>query len=244
MAGNRSAKGFYHHIIERKFRNREINISDSFLNKVLPEFSNVEGFPADKKPIEQFMFVNTVLRDRNNSFLLSLGTQSDPEFYWSGRFLRLPRSSTMAFFADHRTYMYKGKAISQADHMGIDLAAIRNAPVPAANSGKVVFAGNAGIYGNAVVIDHGFGLMSLYGHLSRILVSAGEMVKKGSIIGHTGSSGLAGGDHLHFAIIIDHIFADPIEWWDGNWVKANILSKTEKIQKSFGGNISTSGVED
>ena len=112
-------------------------------------------------------------------------------------------------------------------HLGIDLASIKQSPVPAANSGKVAFVGSLGIYGNAVIIDHGLGLFSLYAHLSSISRDEGQEVKRGDIIGRTGSSGLAGGDHLHFSMLVHNTFVSPVEWWDETWINNNISGKLE-----------------
>jgi len=95
--------------------------------------------------------------------------------------------------------------------------------VDAANSGIVRFAGDLGIYGNTVIIDHGLGLMSLYGHLSTILVKEGQAINKGEIIAKTGSTGLAGGDHLHFGILMHGYEVTPLPWWDAHWIKVNVL---------------------
>jgi murein DD-endopeptidase MepM/ murein hydrolase activator NlpD len=97
--------------------------------------------------------------------------------------------------------------------------------VPAANAGTVAFAEDLGIYGNCVIIDHGLGLQSLYGHLSQIDVKVGDTVTKGQIIGRTGTSGLAGGDHLHFDVLVSGQQVNPIEWWDPNWIKNNVTDK-------------------
>ena len=95
----------------------------------------------------------------------------------------------------------------------------------AANDGKVVFAERLGIYGNCIVVDHGYGLQSIYGHLSQIQVKAGDMVKKGQTMGRSGETGLAGGDHLHFSMQIDGVQVNPIEWWDEHWIHGHILSR-------------------
>jgi murein DD-endopeptidase MepM/ murein hydrolase activator NlpD len=105
--------------------------------------------------------------------------------------------------------------------------------VPAANDGKVAYADDLGIYGQCVVIDHGLGLQSLYGHLSRIDVKAGDPVHKGQIIGTTGNTGLAGGDHLHFGMVISGEQVNPIEWWDPSWIKNNVTSKLAAAKKSL-----------
>lgn len=150
--------------------------------------------------------------------------------YWRGRFLRLPKSATRARFADHRTYYYKGRQIDQQVHMGIDLASVANSPVPAANAGVVVFGQTLGIYGKTIILDHGFGLFSMYSHLSSIAVKTGDQLSQGDIIGRTGSTGMAGGDHLHFSLLIDQTFVNPVEWWDKKWIQNNVLSKIEEAK--------------
>jgi murein DD-endopeptidase MepM/ murein hydrolase activator NlpD len=100
--------------------------------------------------------------------------------------------------------------------------------VPAANDGRVVLADKLGIYGNCVVVDHGYGLQSIYGHLSEFAVKAGDTVKKGQSLGRSGSTGLAGGDHLHFSMQVDGVQVNPIEWWDEHWIKDRILSKVAR----------------
>jgi murein DD-endopeptidase MepM/ murein hydrolase activator NlpD len=131
----------------------------------------------------------------------------------------------MASFAEERTYWYNGKEIDRQVHLGVDLASLAQSPIPAANSGRVVFAGPLGIYGNTVLIDHGCGLFSMYSHLSRIETEVKKEVKKGETLGRTGTTGLAGGDHLHFSVLVNGVFVNPIEWWDEHWIKDNIDKK-------------------
>ncbi|WP_239027828.1 M23 family metallopeptidase [Geomonas subterranea] len=103
--------------------------------------------------------------------------------------------------------------------------------MPAANRGRVVWADDLGIYGQCVIIDHGLGLQTLYGHLSRIAVKEGEEVRKGDIIGDTGDTGLAGGDHLHFGVMISGQEVNPIEWWDPTWIRNNVTGKLEEAKQ-------------
>ncbi len=84
-----------------------------------------------------------------------------------------------------------------------------------------------GIYGQCIIIDHGLGLQTLYAHLSSMAVEVGDVVERGQIIGRTGATGLAGGDHLHYGIIVGGVPVNPIEWWDKNWVRNNITSKLQ-----------------
>jgi len=112
----------------------------------------------------------------------------------------------------------------------MDLASTANAKVGAANGGRVIMAAFGGIFGNTVIIDHGFGLASLYSHLNEITVNKGDRVSKGDIIGRTGLTGLAGGDHLHFSMIVHNVFVNPVEWWDTAWIKNNVTSKIESVK--------------
>jgi murein DD-endopeptidase MepM/ murein hydrolase activator NlpD len=128
-------------------------------------------------------------------------------------------------FADHRTYFYQGKEVDQQVHLGFDLAVTVNIPVKAGNDGKVVYADYLGIYGNCIVIDHGMGVSSLYGHLSSIDVKAGDAVKRDQVIGRSGMTGLAGGDHLHFSIQVQGLPVSAVEWWDPHWIDDRIMRK-------------------
>lgn len=233
-AGNPAKRGFYHYIKEKRFKKDTLTISDGFLARKMPEFSLEEQearfADAADPDLQKFLYINRQLRKANNAEILQAVGKSRPEKMWSGRFLRLPGSANRANFADHRTYRYKGKTVDKQVHLGIDLASVTNAKVPAANTGVVLKTGNVGIFGNVVVIDHGFGLASIYSHLSSILVKEGTPVKKGDIIGYTGATGMAGGDHLHFGMAVHNTFVNPLEWWDTAWIKNNITGKIQRIQ--------------
>ena len=229
-AGNQGRVGLSRHIKAKKFRRDTIPINNSFLSWKMPEFADQVASAHSTPMVETFLKVNRDLRRRNYEEIVKVTASSDDRQHWQGAFLRLPKSANRAGFADHRKYVYKGKTIDKQTHLGIDLASLENSPVPAANSGKVVFADGLGIYGRTVIIDHGFGLFSLYSHLSKIDATAGQMVEKGDAIGLTGKTGLAGGDHLHFSILVHHTFVNPIEWWDLKWIQDNILMKIDDVK--------------
>lgn len=229
-AGNAAKSGFYHYLRKKAFRKDVLKITDSFLNTILPAFQATPGWDDSLPPVEQFLYLNTTLREQNNQTILANGKKSEPRLYWEGIFGRLPNAAPRAGFADFREYDYNGAIISSAVHLGVDLASLQHAPVPAANRGKVVFSDFVGIYGNLVCIDHGFGLMSIYGHLNEMTAKVGDLVEKGDIIGYTGTTGMAGGDHLHFGMFIDHVFVNPIEWWDASWIANNITGKIEDVK--------------
>jgi murein DD-endopeptidase MepM/ murein hydrolase activator NlpD len=197
-----------------------ITISDSFIGAKIPEFQ--QYYPEMKgELIDQYLYTNTTLRDQNNKKISDLCRNPSPIRFWQGHFQRFA-GSPKAGFADHRGYMYGGKLIDNQVHLGVDIASTSRADVRAANKGKVVFADYLGIYGNMVMIDHGQGIFSLYSHLSQINVSPGNEVDKKSVIGLTGTTGMAGGDHLHFSVLVNGVFVMPKEWWDEHWIEVTI----------------------
>ena len=224
-AGNPGVGGFYYHLNRRKFRVDTINISDRFLSTKMPQFQ--DQFPEADTPLELFLSVNRTMRPQNRAWLREVASKTSDMFEWSQSFLRQPNAATRATFGDLRHYMHGGKEIDQQTHLGIDLASTARAAVPATNSGTVVFADFMGIYGQCIIVDHGLGLQTLYAHLSSIGANMGDIVDRGQIIGRTGATGLAGGDHLHYGVIISGVPVNPIEWWDKNWVRNNITSKLE-----------------
>ena len=211
-AGNETKIAFPCVIKEKKFRHDKMNLSESFLQQKMPEFQAMVPSLRGKTLLEVFIYINSQMRNE----------KSAPKALWEGTFLRMSNAAPMALFADKRDYLYGGKVVGESLHTGVDLASTTQATIEAANSGVVVFTGTLGIYGNAVIIDHGLGLFSLYGHLSIINTSVGKNVAKGEKIGNSGTSGLAGGDHLHFSIIAGGQFVNPQEWWDPHWIKDNI----------------------
>lgn len=225
LAGNEVTVSFHFNALAKKFKHDNINISDSFLQSKMGQFTHL--YPELSKPIDIFIKVNSDLRSKNLADLLQLGQDTVPQMLWEDTFVRLPNSAPMAGFADNRTYMYNGQAVDNQTHLGVDLASLATAPIPAGNAGRVIYADFLGIYGNMVLLDHGFGLQSLYSHMSEIHVQKGDMVQRGQIIGKTGATGMAGGDHLHFGILISGLEVQPIEWWDSSWIKNNITSKLE-----------------
>jgi len=229
FAGNSSRAGFQYYIKKRIFKKVPLEISYRFLNWKMPEF-DADISPDSKAPlVDKFLKVNRALRKENNGQILKIVEKTNKKLYWKGTFLRLPKSARKAGFADHRRYRYKGHIIDRQIHMGVDLASVAHSPVSASNTGKVVFAGYMGIYGKTVIIDHGFGLFSMYSHLSSFAVKKEQMVSKGEIIGLTGTTGLAGGDHLHFGMLVHNTFINPVEWWDASWIKNNISGKINTI---------------
>ena len=112
------------------------------------------------------------------------------------------------------TYGYTRDSGSQAiTHKGADFQAASGTPVYAISGGKVLATKKYVTYGNTIIIDHGLGLLSMYMHLSKISVTANQIVKTGQIIGYSGETGYSEGPHLHLTIRINGISIDPIKFY-------------------------------
>jgi murein DD-endopeptidase MepM/ murein hydrolase activator NlpD len=234
QAGN-SARGRYaYHFKPKKFKRDTLNVSDGFITQILPDFQAVLPAQTNATLKDRFLYINRDLRAANYRTITEVTRNTGTGMLWKGPFTRLPNAAPRAGFADHRTYLYEGREIDQQYHLGVDLASLAHSPVPAANGGVVVFAGELGIYGRTVMLDHGFGLFTMYSHLSRITVQKGNRVAKDAVIGNTGSTGLAGGDHLHFGVLVQNTFVDPVEWWDPHWITDNVILKLDTVKGGGG----------
>lgn len=229
-AGNATGTGFYYHIRKKTFRDDKVEISDAFIERLLPYFEPFYPLDPGQSKIDKFLRINNALRQENHEVLYGLREKTAPERLWEGPWLRQKNAANMARFADHRAYYYKGAKVDEKFHLGVDLASLANSPVAAANHGRVVYADRLGIYGFTVVLDHGQGLLSVYAHLSKFGVTVGQEVKKGDIVGLTGETGLAGGDHLHFSVMVNGVYVNPIEWWDDHWIEDNVSRKLALVE--------------
>lgn len=213
---------FWFKVFPKSFRRRDLVLDDGFVQKVVDEID--PGGTGDR--LTRFLKINREVRRQNNQTLADLRLKTEERFLWSGPFLR-QEAKDESMFADVRSYMYKGKKVDEQVHLGYDLSNVKNTPILAANDGRVVFADRLGIYGNCIVVDHGYGLQTIYGHLSQIQVKPGDAVRKAQKMGLSGATGMAGGDHLHFSMQVDGVQVDPKEWWDAHWIHDRILSKVQ-----------------
>lgn len=227
LAGNVTSSRLLVHALNRNYRSDTLNIPESFLNFKADELAQL--CPEESSPLTQYLCANNKVRIGNDAKLIEVASNPanvSPRFLWKGSFRSLPRAAVKANFGDFRTYVDGNKQkIDEQTHMGLDLASVAHAEVPASQDGRVVWVDYLGIHGNMILIEHGLGLMTQYSHLSEYSVKVGDVVKAGQIIGRTGTSGLAGGDHLHFGVLVGGIPVQPLEWLDASWVKNNITSR-------------------
>ncbi len=219
-AGNDASRGISFEMLPRKFRKDRIEVKDSFLELKVPEL--LPQRPPSSSLIDGFLTVNRELRRQAEAEKRRVAAKTSPKPLWEGAFLQPRNTKVFSNFAETRTYVYEGREIDTQVHFGFDLASTKQAPVPAANKGVVVFAEPLTIYGNTVIVDHGLGLMTLYGHLSSIGVKVGDAVARGQELGRTGTTGLAIGDHLHYEVLVHGISVTPVEWWDAKWIRDRV----------------------
>ena len=161
-AGNTSEAGWS--VVVQPYVQPEgkVQLSDAFLTQVVPRLAPQT---AAASPDSAFQDVNTRVRAENEKRIRELVAGTAPEPLFSGGLRQLANSKVTSRFGEKRIYVVDGRELSRAVHFGYDLASLSGAPVTAAAAGRVLYAGDLGIYGNCVVLDHGLGLASIYGHL-------------------------------------------------------------------------------
>ena len=227
-AGNVDETPLDHMAFPKKFSSSTIPV-DSWVQRVVsPIIANTPEMKLTDDPqdvVQNFVKINSDLRKINAQQIADLAKKSAPRMMWHDAFQPLINAAIEAKFADFRTYTYSGKEIDRQTHLGFDLAVTQHIPIKASQGGIVVHASYLGIYGNCVIIDHGLGVQTLYGHLSSIGVKVGDKVATGQQIGVSGQTGLAAGDHLHFTVLVNGTPVNPVEWWDPKWMQDRVFRK-------------------
>ena len=231
-AGNAVDVAFESRVFPKPAKQSKIELTDAFIDRIVPAIlAGTKDVAPTGTTLEKFLVLNRELRQKNNATIAAQAAKTERAMLWRGVvFHPFTNTAVESAFADRRTYIYQGKEVDQQTHLGFDLASYAGTPIVAANRGKVVFAGELGIYGNTVILDHGMGVQSLYGHLSSIGVAVDAMVDKGQELGRSGMTGMAGGDHLHFTMLVAGRMVNPIEWWDSHWIQDRILRKLKNVR--------------
>jgi murein DD-endopeptidase MepM/ murein hydrolase activator NlpD len=234
-AGNESTVALDHMVFPKPYARSRIELNDAFLQRVVPAIASAspdQGIATDDI-LAGFLKINGDLRRKNNATVAALAAKTSADLKFKDAFQQLGDSQVEARFADTRTYVYKGKDVDKQVHLGFDLAVTAQVAIAAAHRGTVVHAGDLGIYGNCVVVDHGLGVQSLYGHLSSVGVKVGDSVEKGQTLGRSGMTGLAGGDHLHFTMLVGGQQVTPVDWWSKQWMEDRVLRKITAAGGTF-----------
>lgn len=234
-AGNIAKSRVRFYLKSKKYRVSTIILKDNFLDgKILDLAEEDDSNTINMTRVERFKYVNENMRNKNENIIETVTSAVPTKMLSSFKlnaFYPLKNGAAVASFGDHRFYKYQGKIISESLHRGLDFASTAGASVAVSNSGVVVLAKYNGIYGKNIIISHGLGVYSLYGHNSSFLIDKGEEVKVGDVISKTGMTGLALGDHLHFGMLIQGIEVRPEEWMDKKWMKENIFNVISSAKK-------------
>jgi murein DD-endopeptidase MepM/ murein hydrolase activator NlpD len=227
FAGNKAKANIPLYIKDKPYRVSKIKLSDKFLKGKIAELAEVfEETYGVEDSIEQFKLINETVRAKNEALIHEITSKVSDEMisdFKMNKMYPLKNAKVVAYFGDHRKYSYKNdKIISEAYHLGLDLASNAMAKIIPQNGGEVVFADFNGLYGNMPIIHHGLGLYTLYGHCSSITVNESDAINAKAHIANTGKSGYAMGDHLHFGVLVQGIEVRPQEWMDKEWIKLNI----------------------
>ena len=234
-AGNITKSYVPLYLKDKTYKVSKINLSDKFLKgkiyELSEEFEETQGVEGS---LEQFKIINEEVRAKNEQLIHEITSKVSDEMisdFHIDRIYPLDHGQVVAHFGDHRRYYYENKFISEAYHLGIDLASYAMAPIQSQNEGDVVYTDFNGLYGNMPVISHGLGLYTLYGHCSSIDVVTGEHISANIKIAKTGKTGYAMGDHLHFGVLVQGIEVRPQEWMDAQWIKLNISDIIDEAKK-------------
>ena len=236
-AGNITRAQVPYFLQERKYKTSTIPLQDSFLDgKIADLIGEMAPERSSLSRLEKFKFVNETMRQSNEAAILKVTsvvpTTRISEFAMKP-FYPLRNGKVVASFGDHRFYEYEKQPVSESHHLGLDLASNAQAPMQTSNDGVVVFARENGIYGNNIILDHGLGVYSLYGHCSSYMIKEGDVIKAGDSIAKTGTTGLALGDHLHFGMYVQGVDVRPEEWMDSVWLKESVFSVIDSAKKTI-----------
>ncbi|MFP5385365.1 MAG: M23 family metallopeptidase [Bacteriovoracia bacterium] len=155
--------------------------------------------------------------DAEQLILNKIYASSLNNFLFDSPFKKPMESVVTSVYGTRRVYNKKKKG----QHLGTDFRAAIGEKVPATNKGKVVFAGDLFYTGGTVIIDHGLDIFSVYGHLSKPLVEAGQIVERGQVIGLSGNTGRTSGPHLHWGVKVQGQYIDGFA----------LIEESEKIFK-------------
>ena len=218
-----------------KKRESKIRISNAFINNVSTKVIEQSAQEIPQALKEIFVKQNREIRAQNVEKIRTVSLQYMNKDFVSNftlqPFRRLTNSKTAGYFGQKRYYYHNGEKIDEAWHLGIDWASIKRADIKLSNDGIVIFNDYLGIYGHTIIVDHSFGLQSLYAHTSASHVNVGDEVSKKQTIGNTGTSGAVLGDHLHFGMLVQGVEVNPLEWMDKNWIKTRITDILDDAKK-------------
>jgi len=248
--GNATSASFPNRILPRAERTQVVPVTEEFLRgpiaamalenrEVITSFASAMGRSgevaveeeASDREMSDFSLVNSFLRVLSEQKLTSLLRRTGKAMpNWGGSFVQ-QSGAINASFGDMLSYRNGAKVLGTARQLGFDILMPKGASVVSAADGKVLFSENLGTYGNVLGIDHGFGLVSVYGRLETSAVMPGTLVRAGQMIGVAGRTGFARANQVYFELRVQGVPVDPREWWDAAWVSGHISDQIVSAKK-------------
>jgi len=240
--GNESLAPFYYKAQTARGNRRFREVEPLFIETKLRELSdrlqevqeqNDEAVAEEQNPAKRFQEVVDQLRIYSERKLKGILSLEEQRSYWENVFER-PRGQTLRVdFSDVRDYILNGAALGTVGYTGAEHASIQRQSITPVAPGKVRFAGYLPFSGKTVVIDHGFGISTLYGALDSIGIQEEADVTPASEIGKAGSSGLSDAPGLYYELRVHGVPVRPVEFWDARWVKDHIRRKIDDMKRSL-----------
>ncbi|MCB0323706.1 MAG: M23 family metallopeptidase [Bdellovibrionales bacterium] len=250
VVGNTSSASMYYRVRDRGYRQREVQLSESFLRSqvdplyesYLRDLARLQGSEAEKfvpaRTLDEVLGrTRILLRDYPplvETALKPLFHRTKPERFWSEPFNRVVGRRLPYDFGDTLLYRFGEVELGRLRQSGTSYRTAPNEQIRAANAGQVLYAGELGLRGKTLILDHGFGLMTLYSHLQSIECKVGDRVEPGAVIAVAGSSGWAGEPQTDLEFRLHGIPVRPEEWWDRNWLKGHIEDKIAHAKRLVG----------
>jgi murein DD-endopeptidase MepM/ murein hydrolase activator NlpD len=237
--GNATQVPFGYRIRQRKSSAVRVDLSPERGAQVAQELSAFAREGSLKLTLTKDLFADLktllgALQLQDDGILMELLSRTDGRRWWKGPFGRPLPSYPASTFGDARTVTVGGVEVLQEKILGARFPVQNRSTVQAANNGRVAFVGSLGLLGETVVIDHGLGLASIYGHLSQASVKLQDEVTLGQPIGRTGQSGFAQSEEVLFQIRVHGVPVSPNEWWDPTWIKDHIENKVNFVKNTVG----------
>jgi len=182
------------------------------ITETIPVNIEATAFPVQRIniPAGKSALLDASLQARETAQFNALVRQYTPTRLWSGVWRQPLYGPVSSAFGTRRSY--NGAPVGKCGHEGTDFDVDAGVPIYAPARGRVVFAGTTQVRGELTVIDHGVGVFSAYFHQSAIAVQVGQIVEAGTLIGRVGTTGLSTGPHLHWSVLVNGEYVDPLEW--------------------------------
>ena len=224
--GNIATAPFYYLIGPRGFPKRQIRLAAESVAARLDSIRPKSGASASSTDVVQrFKSLHDELLAAEQDELRPIWAAPMRERLWSTPFIHPTNGSIRSSFGEQRRYTIDSIDALSESYPAIDMGSAKSSVVVAANRGKVVYVGNLPYSGTSVILDHGFGLASMYSSLGASSVSVGTIVTAGEPLGVSGVSGFSFSDMVRFQMFLHGKPVTPIEWWDERWQQDHIEAK-------------------